>query len=249
MKIISGHQPVYLPWLGLIHKASLCDVFVFMDDVQYLTNDWNNRNRIKNPQGKALWLTVPVDLKNSSSHLLKDILISGETHLPERKKWQSLHWATIQMAYGSSRYFKTYKPFFLWLYKDNQWERLSDLNLAILKQIFIWFDITTEIVIASDRAFQNKKSDLVLEHGIHFHGDVVVTGTLGKDYIREEAFNKKGIEVVYQDYQHPQYEQKFEPFLSHLSFIDLLFNHGPRSRTICMQNNITREEICKRDSV
>ena len=66
MKIISGHQPVYLPWLGLIHKAFLADVFVFMDDVQYLSQDWNNRNRIKNPQGKAIWLTVPVNIKGSN---------------------------------------------------------------------------------------------------------------------------------------------------------------------------------------
>ncbi|HNQ50905.1 MAG TPA: WbqC family protein, partial [Candidatus Omnitrophota bacterium] len=78
MVIVSGHQPVYLPWLGLIHKASLCDVFVFMDDVQYLTQDWNNRNMIKSPQGKAIWLTVPVDLKHSASDRLQDILISGQ---------------------------------------------------------------------------------------------------------------------------------------------------------------------------
>ena len=47
MNIVSGHQPVYLPWLGLFHKISLCDKFVYMDTVQYLNNDWNNRNKIK----------------------------------------------------------------------------------------------------------------------------------------------------------------------------------------------------------
>ncbi len=83
MKIVSGHQPVYLPWLGLIHKAALSDVFVFMDDVQYLEQDWNNRNRIKTPQGKPIWLTVPVDLKNSPSRIIKDIRIKEPVYLCE----------------------------------------------------------------------------------------------------------------------------------------------------------------------
>jgi hypothetical protein len=42
IRIVTGHQPVYLPWLGLFHKISLADVFVLMDDVQYLVRDWNN---------------------------------------------------------------------------------------------------------------------------------------------------------------------------------------------------------------
>ena len=62
--IISGHQPCYLPWLGYFHKFSLCDKFVYMDTVQYLENDWNNRNKIKTPQGSH-WLTVPIDRKKN----------------------------------------------------------------------------------------------------------------------------------------------------------------------------------------
>ena len=33
---VSGHQPAYLPWLGLFHKLYLSDVFVYMDTVQFL---------------------------------------------------------------------------------------------------------------------------------------------------------------------------------------------------------------------
>jgi hypothetical protein len=249
MRIISGHQPCYLPWLGLIHKASLSDVFVFMDDVQYLRNDWNNRNRIKTPQGSTLWLTVPIDLKNSSSECLKDILIAREEHLPERKKWQSVHWATLQMAYGNTPYFSEYKPFFHWLYRERTWERLTDLNLALLKQIFLWFDINTELVIASHHSFQGKKSDLVLDHGLRFNADVVVTGRLGKEYIKEDSFREKGIDIVYQDYRHPVYNQKFGDFVSQLSCVDLLFSYGPESRDVCLQNNVTKEDICRGLSV
>lgn len=245
MRIVSGHQPVYLPWLGLIHKASLADVFVFMDDVQYLEKDWNNRNRIKTPQGKAIWLTVPVDLSNSKTRLLKDIRISREVHLSEKDKWQVIHWQTVRMAYSRAPYFNRYKDFFEWLYCDNRWEYLSELNLTILKKVFEWFDINTEIIIGSRENFAGKKSDLVLEHGIRYKADIVVTGALGRDYIEEDRFRERAINVIYQEYRHPVYRQSFGEFVSHLSFIDLLFNYGSGSRQICLENNISREALCQ----
>ena len=244
MKIVSGHQPVYLPWLGLIHKANLADVFVFMDDVQYLTKDWNNRNRIKTPQGNALWLTVPVDLKNSESRLIKDILVAKE-NVPEHKSWSVNHWKSISMAYSTSNCFNEYKAFFEWLYMGNKWERLVDLNLAIMKQVFIWFEIKAELVIASEQMFEEKKSDLVLEHGLRYHADVVVTGMHGRSYIEEDKFLKQGIKVIFQDYAHPVYKQRFGNYISHLSFIDLLFNYGKESREICLSGNLNRDDLCK----
>ena len=57
--ILTAHQPVYLPWLGLFHKIALADAFRYLDDVQYQVNGYNNRNRIKGRNGSFL-LTVPV---------------------------------------------------------------------------------------------------------------------------------------------------------------------------------------------
>lgn len=245
MKIISGHQPTYLPWLGFFHKASLCDVFIFMNDVQYLEQDWNNRNKIKTPQGSTKWLSVPIDLKSSESMILKDILIAKELEKPEKKRWNNIHFQTLQMAYGKTPYFKEYKPFFEWLYFDNEWNYLSELCLAIFKQSFEWFHLKCEIAIASDFHFKNKKSDLILEHGLEFHADLIVTGSHGKDYIKVDDFKKNAMEVYFQNYNHPKYDQFFGDFISNLSFIDLLFYVGPNFTEICFGNNITRDELCK----
>jgi len=57
--IVSIHQPQYMPYIGYIYKILKSDVFVFLDDVQYKKNEWQNRNRIKGPNG-LVWLTVPV---------------------------------------------------------------------------------------------------------------------------------------------------------------------------------------------
>ena len=50
--ILTGHQPTYLPWLGLFNKISNSDCFVLFDNVQYLPKEWMNRNKIKTPNGE-----------------------------------------------------------------------------------------------------------------------------------------------------------------------------------------------------
>ena len=83
-KILSGHQPTYLPWLGLFHKALIADIWVFEDFVQYQPKDWYNRNYIKTPNGR-MFLTVPVDLRKGSLKPIKEIKIDTT------QKWQQEH--------------------------------------------------------------------------------------------------------------------------------------------------------------
>ena len=42
-RVAAIHQPQYLPWLGYFDKLLAADVFVYLDDVQYVKNEWKNR--------------------------------------------------------------------------------------------------------------------------------------------------------------------------------------------------------------
>lgn len=247
MRIITGHQPVYLPWLGLFHKISLADVFVFMDDVQYLEQDWNNRNRIKDTHG-AFWLTVPIRLKASSSKLLKDILIDWEGWESSKHHWQRKHWRSIQTCYGGARYWDAYAPFFEELYTKEPWKWLVDLNEHVLHYLLDLLDIEVEFIRSSSYGFAGYKSDLVLDHCRKLDADLCVLGMLGRDYTKEEDFLREGISIYYQDYKHPRYEQRFDDFISHLSVMDLLFNCGPGSGEILLSGNVSKTDLVNVDS-
>ena len=125
-RIVTGHQPVYLPWLGLFHKISLADIFIFMDDVQYLAQDWNNRNKIKTPHN-WMYLTVPVSVKKSKSLLLKDILIDNSKK-GTKDDWQVQHWKAINSNYKRAPYFNDYQQFFYDMYIKKRWEKLVEIN-------------------------------------------------------------------------------------------------------------------------
>jgi len=239
--IVTGHQPVYLPWLGLFHKISLADIYIFMDDVQYLEKDWNNRNKIKTPHG-AKWLTVPVSVKKSASALLKDIMIDTSRR-GTKDDWQLEHWKTIEGNYKRAPHFKTYAPFFEDIYVKKTWEKLAELNEYQLKYFLEVLGIKTKFYKASEVGFTQKKSDLVLEHCLKFKASVCVTGAMGKDYIKEEDFANHSIKVYFQNYQHPVYQQLWGEFAPFMTVADLLFNHGEASPGIIAQGNIRKEEL------
>jgi hypothetical protein len=44
-----------------------------------------------------------------------------------------------------------------------------------------------------------------------------------------DRYERNGIKVLFQEYHHPVYEQKFGAFEPFMSVLDLLFNHGPES--------------------
>jgi hypothetical protein len=45
-------------------------------------------------------------------------------------------------------------------------------------------------------------------------------------------FAQADISVSAQDYRHPEYPQRYTPFVSHVSVVDLLLNCGPESLTV-----------------
>lgn len=213
--ILTAHQPVYLPWLGLLDKIDMADTFCSFDEVQYLKKDWNNRNRIKTANGVIL-LTVPVKTKGHRDKAIKDIEIDGD-------HWRKKHWQSILWAYKKAPYFHLYADFFEDLYKID-WQCLTDLNEYILTSLLNFLGIDVVYTKASQHKFKGDKSELVLDMCKELGADSYIFGELGKDYADVDAFNKEGIIVEFQDYHHPTYPQLHGKFESHLSVIDLIFN-------------------------
>ncbi|MDD5503742.1 MAG: WbqC family protein [Candidatus Omnitrophica bacterium] len=234
--ILTAHQPVYLPWLGLFHKIALSDAFCYFDNVQYLKKDWNNRNMIKTPNG-VIWLTVPVLTKGHREKPIRQIEINNSVD------WRKKHWQSIFHAYRKAPFFNMYSDFFKDLYAKD-WVYLTDLNEWMLKFFLKELNINVKYCKASDMNFAGSKSDLVLDMCVKLNAGIYIFGALGKEYADIASFKERGIKVLFQDYKHPQYPQLGPGFAANLSVIDLLFNAGPdRSLDIIMSGNITKQDI------
>jgi len=237
--IVSGHQPCYMPWLGVFHKLELCDVFVYMDTVQYLANDWNNRNKIRTSEGE-LWLTVPIDKRKTTTNRLDDVVIATGNVQTSNKNWQHRHWEAIRRNYTRAEYFSLYEAELEDMYLRKVWTSLVALCWAQFTFFLRHFEQDGKTVVRmSEVSFEGEKSDLILAHCLKFSADGVVLGTNGRSYLNLDKFHGHNIKVHFQEYRHPVYGQRYPKFVPRLSALDLLLNHGPRSRDILLKDNVT----------
>jgi hypothetical protein len=233
--ILTAHQPVYLPWLGLFHKIALADKFISFDQVQYVPKDWINRNKVMASNGPA-WLTVPcMKVGRFESNI-------SETKIDNTTNWASKHWKTLQLNYGKSKFFKRYADFFEGTY-NRSWDLLADLNMHMLLWFLNELSIKVPVQSAGDYKFQGEKSGLVLDMCKQLGAKLYIFGALGRDYADQEAFSAAGVDIMFQDYQHPVYAQMKRDFVSHLAIVDLLFNCGPDSYEILMSGNVSPESL------
>jgi hypothetical protein len=222
--VIAVHQPQYIPWLGYFHK--IANTFVFLDNVQYKTREFQNRNRIRTDKG-WMWLTVPVVTKDGCRIRMADVEIDNT--MP----WQRKHLGSIKTSYATAPYFKEYYGFFEDTFQ-RQWLKLSDLNVHITRFVMDKLSITTPIVFESELNVITPKTQRIIDICKKMNADTYLSGVGAKEYLEESLFPEQRITLYYQHFNHPEYKQCFEPFMPYMSIIDLLFNHGPQSRDLLL---------------
>lgn len=216
---IAIHQPNYLPWIGYFDKLDQVDKFVILDKAVHSKSGFVNRNKIKTPQG-SLVLTVP--LKNKEKPIY-------ELQIANNNNWQVSHWRAIEANYKKCKYWATYKDGFEQFFRS-KWENIAALNIALIKHINALLNISTEILLESDFQMDFGNSNARNVNIVsHLGGDVYLSGIGARVYNDESEFNKHHIKLVYQDFKHPEYPQRWGDFQPNLSIIDMLFNCGPET--------------------
>lgn len=224
--ILAAHQPNYMPWIGYFHKMDQADKFVLADDVQYTTQSYTNRTHIKTPQGKQ-WLTVPVLTSGKGCQLIKDVRIDRS------RNWRQKHHRAIYVNYKSSPHFDCYFDFFDSLFQQ-EWEFLLDLNLAVIDFLRNQLAIETPIHRSSGLQCQLVSSTERIVKMVKDMGcNQYISGRGGSlQYLNDSLFQEAGIDLMFDNFDHPVYPQQFGEFIPNLSAIDLLFNTGEEARNI-----------------
>jgi hypothetical protein len=219
---VAIHQPQYLPWLGYLEKLDQADLFVFLDTVQYKKHEWQNRNRIKTPQGSQ-WLTVPVFDRFPER--------IGAVEIDNRLDWRRKHRQALAIHYGRAPGFARFREV-VEAILDRPWARLADLNIALVEALSGALGITTKTVRASTLDASDDPTGRLVDLCRACGASAYLAGADGARYMDLERFRGAGIAVWTQAYAHPAYPQRYGPFRSHLSVVDLLFNQGAASLAV-----------------
>ncbi len=214
-------QPFYLFLRKHFHQIKRADLYIFMDDTQFVKNGHHNRNRIKGHDG-YVWLTIPVFHKFGQK--INEVIIDNT------KDWKRKHWNSILQYYSKAPYFRQYSDFFEEVYKMN-WNRLVDINIYLIKNIASFLGIkNVEYKVLSEMNIQNENPTQRLIDICKVVGAKrYIIGLRAKDYMEEWRWKDSGIELEYFEPTYPPYPQLFGEFLDNCAIIDLLFNCGQNS--------------------
>ncbi len=218
-------QPHYLPWIGYFEMIDRVDVFVFLDDVQFIKREWKNRNRIrKTPDGgESKWLSVPIRREDQRG-MLNEALVSGH------EDWAAKHLNAVRGTYGRAPFFKTVFPTLEEALASPGRPILSDLNIALIEWLNGLLGITTPCLRSSGLGALGKREEKLLNICKAVEAYSYLANNATAAYVGADYFETHGIGFSTQDYQHPAYPQasagaNLTP-MTHLSIIDLLFNVG-----------------------
>jgi len=224
--IITIHQPDMLPWLGLFNKINKADLWVILDHTTNNPRDaafWGRRVKIL-VNGEGKWLSLPLK-KPETPGVIGIPIYEMEFNNAEPKIYLDAL-RSVELNYKKTPFFKEIFPLverFLLSQEMNMTKR----NLAFMFQLMELLDIKTEICFSSEMDCQEKSTALLVEILNKKQGTTYLCGGGAGGYQQDELFHAAGMEVIYNSFNHPVYNQMNSPeFVPGLSIIDALMNVG-----------------------
>lgn len=215
--IVGIHQPNFIPWIGYFYKIYKSDVFVLLNDVQFVKNGYADRNMIKTAQGTT-YLKLPLEVKSHTANY-------NEIRIKHELNWQEKQLKTILMNYKKAPFFEEiYDDVEYWF--ENTENKLDRFNASIIINISKKMGFQTEFRWSGDMNLTKKKTERLIDIIKLCGGNKYFSGSGGANYQDEERYRQEGISLIYTDFTYPQYPQLWKNFEKNLSILDLLFNCG-----------------------
>jgi hypothetical protein len=223
--IVSANQPVFAPFAGFFSKISLSDAMVILDDVQFPRGStWITRNRLKNDSG-TLWVSIPVWRKGLGLQRIKEVRICPEGN------WRRKHLASFKTSYEHAPYLKDHLDFLEETFSE-EFERLIDLNMTIIRYLQTQLRIRTSLIMLSDLGINGTGTQLLVDICRTLGASGYLAQRSAQRYLDKRLFGNAGISLHFFDPPTPVYPQLWGEFIRNLSAFDLLFNCGPKSSEI-----------------
>ena len=213
-------QPYLLPYIGYFQLIAAADVFVILDDVQYIRRGWINRNRIL-LNGEPHWLTLPVAYAEQETKIIEmqyqlddaalrkvgNQLDAAYRKAPQRDAMQPL----LDQVLGASD------------------SNVARFNTAGLRRVCEALGVGTPMVAASE---MGRDTELKAQAGLidicrRLGADHYVNAAGGVDLYQAAAFAEQGLALSFIRSEAPPYRQFGAPFVANLSIADLLMFCGP----------------------
>ena len=210
-------QPYLFPYIGYWQLINAVDIFVLLDDVNFIKRGYINRNSIL-INGKPYVFSIPVK-DVSQNRLIKDMKLCFDRK--EKKKFLT----RLELAYRKA-------PFFDSIFSlmrtsiETDTENLTDYIWNSIELVTQYLKIATIVVKSSELVKDNTLTgqDRIIEICKRVHANIYINLSGGRKLYHERKFREHGIELFFLDtkFERISYSQFENSFVENLSIIDIL---------------------------
>lgn len=219
--LVAIHQPNFYPWLGYFHKLRHADRFVLLDTVQFpkTGGSWGNRAKLL-IGGTPRWFTMPIARAYHGVRTFREMTTRSDD-------WRDDLLKTLRASYGRAAAFGEVFSVVRELV-ENPAENLTDYNVAALRVLASRLEIDPgKLILASELSADGQATDLLVALVRACGGSAYLCGGGSGGYLEPEKFAQAGLELIYQNFAHPTYQQgEHTPFVPGLSCLDALMHNG-----------------------
>lgn len=198
--IVTGHQINFLPGHSVIEKVRAADAVIWMDGMQYERHGFVNRNRFSD----GSWLTVPVAEHDTFAPINRVHIADPSGRCREKIARTLEHRLGVEAAAPFATELR--KPYQLLVGLNYQLLRrmLDVLGIFTVEHFQSHLDAGHAVPVVSEDDAQllparERLAQMVAEIG----GTVWLSGPSGKNYLDEQPFRDRGIEVAYFEHEGP----------------------------------------------
>jgi hypothetical protein len=213
--IFAHLAPDYMPGLVVMALMASVDVCYLDAGLQYSRQSFQNRARLRTPDG-VQWITVPV----VGGQFGRSI---ADTRIDYTSPWVRKHLKALRFNYGSAPFYQHYAPDIGGILQTRH-DTLGPLNIALLEQLHGFLGLKCRLVRAAPREDDDP--------GLGTNVRPVQLRVAPEDGRQRDASPADEVQLL--AYEHPRYRQNFDGFEPGMSILDLLFTSGPEAGPILL---------------
>ncbi|MDE5832633.1 MAG: WbqC family protein [Desulfovibrio sp.] len=185
-------QPYLFPYIGYFQLIAAVDIFVSLDDVNFIKRGYINRNNIC-VNGKKCRFSAPLK-KASQNVLIDDVEVADE--FPQ---WRDKFLRTLELGYGKCSHFREGMDCAEQVFTRGE-KKISEINYYGLRLIANKLGLKTRFYKASDLGMpRTKGASRLAAIASHFKADCYVNPPGGKKLYSEEMFSPYGVDLRFLD--------------------------------------------------
>lgn len=216
-------QPYFFPYLGYFCLIKNTDLFILLDNVQFIRHGWIERNRILNQKEGWIYIQIPILKKNGRDTIIKEILIDNSQSWKQKILSQLMVYKKISPNYDSV--IDLMRSLFSAEYTD-----ITSINKAALELVCDYLEIKGPIPVFSQMNIAIERPTAPDEWALNICkalGNVDEYWNLpgGLSFFDKSKYHNAGLKLEFIEPKLLPYEQKRPRFEPGLSIIDvLMFN-------------------------